>query len=233
MATDVVAIHQPNFLPWLGWFDKLARADAMVLLDDVQFPKKGGTPINRVRMLIGGRPSWVTVPIDRSYHGVRTIAEMRIDQSRGWRETTLRSVTQSYSRAPFFESVMPDLTRVIETDTDSLAELNMAGIRWLAEGLGLDTGRLVLSSGLDAEGTGTDRLIELTRAVGGSAYLAGGGAGGYQEDESFGRAGVKLLSQDFEPRPYPQGTDEHQPGLSTVDAVMHVGFEGAAALLSP
>ena len=71
----LVAIHQPTFLPWLGWWDKLVRADRLVLLDDVQFPKKGGTWMNRVRMLVNGEPAWVTVPLDRSYHGVAPVRE--------------------------------------------------------------------------------------------------------------------------------------------------------------
>ena len=83
--TGLVAIHQPNFLPWLGYFDKLARADVFVLLDDAQFPKKGGTWVNRARLLVSGRPDWVTVPVDRSYHGTRTIIEMQIDDARPWR----------------------------------------------------------------------------------------------------------------------------------------------------
>jgi len=66
----VVAIHQPNFLPWLGYFDKLARADTFVLLDSVQFPKRNGTWMNRVKLLVGGEPGWITVPIVRAYHGL-------------------------------------------------------------------------------------------------------------------------------------------------------------------
>ena len=68
----LVAIHQPNFLPWLGYFDKLARADVFILLDTVQFPKKAGSWMNRARLLVGGEPSWITVPVVRSYHGLRS-----------------------------------------------------------------------------------------------------------------------------------------------------------------
>ena len=79
-VTKVVAIHQPNFLPWLGFFAKLARADVFVLLDDAQFQKKRGTGSNRVKLLVAGRAAWVTVPIV-GYHGVRAIPEMRIGRA--------------------------------------------------------------------------------------------------------------------------------------------------------
>ena len=73
----IVAIHQPNFFPWLGFFDKIARADVFCLLDNVQFPKTGGTWINRVQLWINGKAAWATAPVDRSYSGVRRIREMQ------------------------------------------------------------------------------------------------------------------------------------------------------------
>src|SRR5205085_9519011 len=92
----LVAIHQPTFLPWLGWWDKLLRADIFVLLDDVQYPKKGGTWMNRVRMLVNGEPTWVTMPIDRTYHGVRTVREISLDQTKPWRKKILGTLAASY-----------------------------------------------------------------------------------------------------------------------------------------
>ena len=135
MSSRLVAIHQPNFLPWLGFFDKVARADVMVLLDSVQFPKKGGTWTNRVKMLIGGKPGWVTVPIDRSYHGLRTIAEMRIT-SDALAPKVVATIETSYGRAARFDEVMPLVSGLIEDPTDSLAELQRAGDRDLVERLG-------------------------------------------------------------------------------------------------
>lgn len=231
MAGAVVAIHQPNFLPWLGYFDKLARADVFVLLDDAQFPKKSGTWMNRTKLLVGGAPAWLTAPVDRSYHGLRTIAEMRIDDGRGWRRKALRTIEQSYARAPWFETIMPLVAQLIERPTDCLLEYNEAGVRTVGDLLGLDGSKFVRASTLGVSTTATQRLIDLTRAVGGSAYLAGGGAGGYQEDEKFAQAGIELLSQDFEPRPYPQLADEYNPGLSAVDALMNCGPEGTRTLV--
>ena len=228
----MVAIHQPNFLPWLGWFDKLARADVMVLMDNAQFPKTGGTWVNRVRMLVGGAPAWVTVPVVRAYHGVRRIDEMQIDDGGRWRDKLLRTLQASYGRAPHFSEVFPLLSEWIGNPTTSLADFNTAAIRGVAELLGLDTGRLVRGSTLEAEGNATELLIAMTRAAGGTAYLCGGGADGYQENDRFAAAGVGLVYQGFVPAPYPQGkTAEFVPGLSVVDALMWCGPAGTRALL--
>jgi hypothetical protein len=228
----LVAIHQPNFLPWLGYFDKLARADVFVLLDHVQFPKKAGTWMNRTRLLVQGKPRWVTVPVVRAYHGLRSVKEMRIDQEGDWRTKLLRTIEQSYSRAPFFAEVMPLVTELVKVPTDALADFNEAGVRGLADALSLDSSKLVRSSTLAVGGHSTELLIELTRAVGGTAYLAGGGASGYQEDERFPAAGIRLELQRFEPPTYPQLSPEPEPGLSVVDAMMNCGFAGTRELLA-
>jgi hypothetical protein len=228
----VVAIHQPNFLPWLGYFDKMARADVFILLDDAQQQKKGGSYTNRVRMLVGGEPSWVTVPIDRSYHGVREIREVEIDDSRPWRDKVLRTIEQSYSRAPAFEDVFPLVTELVERRDANLADYNTAAVTRLAGFLGLEDTEIVRSSALGAEGTATKRLIELTKAAGGTAYMSGGGAGGYQDDDAFEDAGIELLTQDFEHPRYRAGDGEHPDGLSVVDPLMELGPDRTGALLA-
>jgi hypothetical protein len=230
-VSRVVAIHQPNFLPWLGFFAKLARADAFVLLDDAQFQKKGGSWTNRVKLLVAGEPAWVTVPVDRGYHGVRTIAEMRIREEPRWREKLARKIAQGYSRAPGLSDAMPIVERVLEQQTEQLAQFNETGIRLLADALELDASKLVRSSTLGVEATGTERLVELTRAAGGDVYLSGDGAAGYQDDALFAEAGLELRRLGFEAPEYAQPVVRHVPGLSAVDALMSCGARGAAALL--
>jgi hypothetical protein len=228
----VVAIHQPTFLPWLGWWDKLARADVFVLLDDVQFPKKGGTWVNRVRMLVNGNRAWVTVPVDRAYHGVRSIREMRIDQAKPWRRRIEATITASYSRAPHFGEVYPVVEQCLHVASDRIAELNEAAIRRMAPPLGLDTSKLVRQSDLGVTSRGTELLALLCQAVGGDAYLTGDGAGEYFVPEMVTEAGLAVLEQRFTPPPYPQPVDEHVPGLSIVDVLMNCGWDETRALVA-
>ena len=221
----VVAIHQPNFFPWLGYFDKIARSDAFVVLDNVQFPKTGGTWINRVRIMVNGRPTWLTMPVVRAYHGVRLIRDMRINNDVSWRQRVLETISQSYSRAPHFKAVFGFLADAIANPTDNLAEFNLATIRTVAEALGVNPAKLVLGSSLSVEGKSTDLLVAMVKAVGGTAYLCGGGAGGYQDDAKFPEASLELLYQQFQHPVYPQfNAREFTPGLSVIDALMNCGF---------
>jgi hypothetical protein len=232
MTDRVVAIHQPNFLPWLGYFEKIARADVFVLLDDAQQQKKGGGYTNRVQMLVDGRATWMTVPIDRSYHGVREIREIEIDESRPWRKKLIRSIEQSYRRAPRFAEVFPLVRELVEVRERSLAAYNEAGVRRLCEEIGIGDTEVALSSALAVEGQATARLIELTRAVRGTVYLSGGGAGGYQEEGAFEAAGLELRMQRFRHPRYEQLGEGFVEGLSVVDALMSCGFAEVGRLLA-
>jgi hypothetical protein len=228
----VVAIHQPNFFPWLGYFAKLARADVFVLLDHVQFQKKGGNWANRVQLLTGGdRAGWVTAPVDRSYHGTRPISEVVIDDTRPWRHKLLKTIVANYARASHFEEMFPIVEELIGHPSPTLAELNENAIRRLAGEIGLPTRHIVLSSSLAPAGSATDLLVELVRAVDGEAYLSGGGSEGYLEVGKFEAAGIELRMHDFEHPVYPQGKGEFVPGLSVLDPLLHLGPEGTRRLL--
>jgi len=228
----VVAIHQPNFFPWLGYFDKIARADVFVLFDNVQFPKTGGNWSNRVRLLVNDEPAWVTVPIVRSYHGMREIREIQIDDSSGWRRKLLQSLRTNYARAAAFDAIFPFVEGLVQTPTESLSQFNVTAIRAICRELRLPEEKLVLGSSVAAQGRATDRLIAMVRTVGGTAYLCGGGAGGYQDDAAFGAAGLELVYQDFSHPSYEQQLPAFVPGLSIIDALMHCGFDRVRGLLA-
>ncbi len=229
----IVAAHQPNFLPWLGFFDKLVRADVLVLLDDVQFPRTGaGVWTNRVRIVVAGEPQWITVPILRAGRGVQLVNEVRIDDSQPWRKKLLRTIELNYSKAAAFGETFSLVRSLVETDSELLAEYNDRNLRRLAAELGLDESKLVRSSELAVESAGTDLLIAVTRAVGGTVYLSGDGAGGYQDDERFAQAGLELRFQEYEHPEYPQLAPAPVPGLSIVDALLNCGFDGTRALVT-
>ena len=232
MPRRIVAIHQPNFFPWLGYFDKIARADVFCLMDNVQFPKKGGTWTNRVRLLVSGKPTWITAPVDRSYHGVRPIAQMQISNDPVWRTKLLKTVRTAYAKAACFQEVFPFLEDLITNPTRCLAEYNEGAIRHTCDAIGLKETEIVRGSTLEVEGEATDLLISMVRALDGTAYLCGGGAGGYQEDEKFSEAGIELIYQNFRHPVYSQAPQrEFVAGLSIIDALLHCGFEGTAQLL--
>lgn len=230
----IIAIHQPNFFPWLGYFDKIRRADVFALLDDVQFQKSSkGTWSNRVKLMVGGEPQWVTMPIVRAFHGIRMYREIQIDDQNDWRGKFLRTLSMNYAKAPFFKEIFQHIETMVHFNSDNLVEFNINTIRSLAENLGLPLIKMVCQSELNVSGASTDLLISITQACGGTAYLCGMGSIGYQEDKKFADARVDLIYQNFQHPIYPQiSKTEFSPGLSIIDALMNCGFGGTMTLLS-
>ena len=222
--TGLVAIHQPNFFPWLGYFDKIRRAETFIFLDAVDYPRSGsggmGSWINRVRLAIQGDARWVTCPLKRLARG-ESILAAEIDDGQLWRKRIVRTLEANYGRATQFEGSMEFLMPLLESPETNLAAFNISAIRAIAERLGV-TARFVRQSEVDSEGQATERLISLVKAVGGRAYLAGGGASGYQDDELFSGAGIEVVYQHFVPESYGP-PERYIPGLSVIDYLMHDG----------
>ena len=223
-SMSLVAIHQPNFFPWLGYFDKIRRSDTFVFLDDVAYPRAGsgsmGSWTNRVRIYMKGEARWITCPVQRMPMGSPILAA-RIDDAQPWRAKLLRTLEVNYRRSPRYADAMALLLPLIETPEARLADFNMAAVTAIAAHLGLST-RFVRQSALAHSGHATELLVSLVRAAGGNAYLAGGGAGSYQVDAAFPDAGLELVMQGFTPRPYGDPA-RFLPGLSVIDYLMHDG----------
>lgn len=220
----LIAIHQPNFFPWLGYFDKIRRADAFVFLDDVDYARSGsgsmGSWTNRVRMNIQGEAKWVTCPAKRVGLGV-TINQVMIDDDQPWRRKFLKTLEANYRKAPHYGRAMALIEPIVMSQVSHIAAFNMSAIRVIAKELGLTT-HFLLQSEMERSGKATDLLVSLVQAAGGNGYLAGGGAAGYQEDQVFGDAGLELIYQNFVPKPYGDPA-RFLPGLSVIDYLMHDG----------
>jgi hypothetical protein len=220
----ICAIHQPNFFPWRGYFDKIARADVFIFLDDVAYPKSGrgmGSWVNRVRLNMQGAARWVGCPVKRR-HGEQPIREVLIDDSQPWRAKLLRTLEINYRRHAKYEAAMSLFRPLIEQSEGAIAEFNMRAVRGISEALGLRS-CFVRQSELSASGKATELLVNLVKAVGATAYLAGGGATAYQENELFARHGIELVQQNFQDLPYGPA-DRFLPGLSVIDYLMIEGM---------
>ena len=233
-TTNCVAIHQPDFYPWLGFFDKWARADVLVLLDDAQFPKSApGGWTNRCSILHAGEWTWFTAPVQRNFHGVRTIREVDLVERGDWRRKLMQKFNHAYARAPMVSEARELLAADLLGDQPTLMELNVSALRRLAVALELDESKLILSSTLNVTEKSTQRLASIVQKVNGDIYLCGGGASGYQDDQVFAESGIRLVYQNFKHPRYEQTTTrDFVPGLSILDALSFVGVDGSKSLVS-
>lgn len=228
----VVAIHQPNFFPWLGYFDKLAKCDLFVFLDDVQLQKTGGGWVNRVKIAVSGEPKWMSCPVDRSYHGYRAINESIYSDKTNWRNSIIGTIKNSYRKAPCFRQVFPWIEQLVFNSDTNVAAYNIHAIKAIATAIGLDVTKFRRSSELLHQGASNELLISIIKSVEGNAYLYGGGAESYQDPMLFEEKFIALIPQNYVPAFYPQwNVQEYVPGLSIIDCLMNIGVEGVKQLL--
>jgi len=232
-TNKIVAIHQPNFFPWLGYFNKIKRADVFILLDNVQFSKTGGTWTNRVKIIVDNKADWITVPIVRSYHGYKQVNEIEINDLISWRKKTIATIESNYHKTKYFIEIFPLLVSLFNNNIGKLCDFNINILQTLMDMLDLPWTKCILASTLGVRTKATDMLIDLTHNVGGTAYLCGGGATGYQEDEKFTKANLKLIYQNYKDPLYPQhNMEDHIYGLSIIDVLMNCGIKGTKKLIS-
>jgi hypothetical protein len=225
----IVAIHQPNFLPWLGYFYKIVRSDVFVILDNVQYTKN--SYINRNKIKTPNGEAWLTVPVITEGRFGQLIKDTKINNAVDWRKKHMGSLRVNYGRAPSFDFLFKDLESIYyEKEWQSLCGFNIRLIRWAAAKLGFKT-HLVLASELGVEGKGTELLINILKKVGGSAYLSGFGGSKYQDEAAFEQHGIKLMYSDFRHPIYPQLWGDFVPSLSIVDLMFNCGPESLGVIL--
>ena len=225
----IACVHQPNYLPWLGFFAKISQSDVYVVMDNVQFPKNCYT--NRVRIAGNGEPLWLTVPVRRG--PLETlIADAEIDYSRDWVKQQRATLEARYGRALFFKSVYSELSAILEIRPPSLVELNMSLIRWVLDACGVQT-RIEMGTKLNAEGKASKLIVALCEAIGATRYIAGRQAADYEDLAAYESAGIEYSRQEFHHAEYPQyGHRQFVPGLSVIDALFNVSVQEVGALLS-
>lgn len=214
----ICAIHQPNFFPWIGYFDKIKRADIFVFLDDIQNQKTGGSWINRVKFNCHGEEKWVTCPIKRP-SGTVLINQVEFSDSL-WREKFLEILRNYYRKHPNYKFCHNLISSLIYgKNYICISDLNKDVIINISSFLGHQT-QFISKSSLNINSHATQMLIDICQEVGANTYLCGGGASGYQEDTAFSKAGLNLRYQNFIATPYPSFT-KFVPGLSIIDFLMN------------
>lgn len=222
----IVAIHQPHFLPWLGYLDRMIQADLFIVLDHVQFERRNYQ--NRTRILNNGLEHWLTVPVIQRSQQERVLDKLIDDfpasEQRSWGAKTYQTLRYAYRDAAFFDMYGPELKKILLTRWEYLVDLDQALLDFLRDALDIRTS-LVNSSDLDTGGNRSELILNLCQAVGADTYLAGmGGSRNYLDRKAFADGGIEIAWQDFKHPVYSQCTSgAFVPGLSAVDLLFNHG----------
>lgn len=215
----IVTVHQPDFLPWLGFFDRWHKSDLFVVLDDVQFIRRGWHHRDKIKTAQG--PKWLTVPVLKKGRYFQQIKDVEIDNNENWRRTHLSAIRSAYGKAPHFEAICHDIEEIFTKNYELLIHLNMDLLKYCAAALGINT-PFCFSSSLHNGLKGTQRLVHLVKAAGGDVYLTGLGSKDYLDESKFAEHGIKVWWQHYEHPVYPQPHGKFAKMLSVLDFLMIV-----------
>lgn len=217
------SIHQPQFLPWLGYLAKIARSDVFVFLDNVQFKKNEFQNRNKIR--IGDEAHWLTVPV--SFQFGETLQQTRIGEDPHWRRKMRLTLEHNYGDTPHFKTYAPALLDMIDQPWTDLAALNQATVTWLLSSFAIHTPVLTCSTLSPFSSDPTGRLVEICRHVGADTYLSGSGGHDYLDLTQFQKAGITLEFQEFLHPSYEQWYHQKHKTfishLAAADALFNIG----------
>jgi hypothetical protein len=214
----LITIHQPQYLPWLGYLDKIDKADVFVILDNVQFKKNEWQNRNRIKTAQGHQ--WITVPV--LYRFPEKINEVRINNKANWGRKHLQALITNYSKSTYFDNYRSFFEDIFSRSWDRLVDINIEIIRFLISALDLNT-KLVIASDLKLREEPTERLVDICKMLDGNRYLAGKDGNKYMNLELFEQEGIDVIFQDFKHPVYHQLFGDFEPCMSAIDLLFNCG----------
>jgi hypothetical protein len=232
----LIAIHQPHYVPWLGYLDRMVKADLFIVLDHVQFERRNFQ--NRTTIRLEGEPKLLTVPVVQLSQKERIIDKL-VDNteqgSRAWGPTHFKTLKYAYRKAPYFEPYAKRLQEILESRWEKLVDLDLAMLDFVRDAFEIRT-PIKRSSEMVAGGARSELLLNLCKEVAsGSVFLGGmGGSRRYLDHDAFAAAGIGVAWQQFVHPSYPQcGEGEFIPGLTSLDVLFNCGPKARELVWQP
>ena len=227
----IMAAHQPNFLPYLGFFDKLRRSDIFLIRDEVLYVKHDFHHRNKIRINSDNnyqnpKSKYIGVPVTDPHDYIKyvSIKDNGMRKNKPWKEEILHEIQVSYQHMPHFKKYFPQLKEIISASNGNLLSLNMNLISFISQNLGINT-KIILASelGLKPEhyekSDPSEDLVKLCKAVGANVYLSGDGAREYLKLEPFQKEGIRVQFQNYKHPTYTQAFPGFVPFMSAIDAL--------------
>ena len=216
-----IMILQPGYIPWLGFFDMVYKSEALVFHTDLQYDKGSWRNRNRIRTKEGW--CWLTVPVLLKGHSYDRILDIKIDNSKKWRQRHRNLIRENYQGSSYFGDYFEPLIDILNKDWTYLMDLDLEIISWLLEEIGIQR-KIMYSHDLVLTGTRkTMRLISICKQLGADAYLSGSRGRNYIQDDMFKKEGIKLEYHDYVHPEYKQHFEGFVPYMSIIDLLFNEG----------
>jgi WbqC-like protein family len=225
-----VSIHQPNYMPWLGFFNKIAKSDVFVILDNVQVPKQSPATRNYIKSKEGSKVL-LSVSLKNLGRDLRNYNEAEIDYRTKWNIKHLNKIKDAYGRTEYFRFFFPVLEQWLTKLHDTLGSMNIDFILMMLRCLEINTD-VVIASSIGADlGRKNERNVNIVKYINGGTYISGTGAAKYNDEALFKQNGIKLVYNNYIHPFYEQPYGEFLPNLSIIDSLFNVGIEHTKRLV--
>lgn len=217
----IIGIHQPNYLPYLGFFDKMKKSDIFVIYDNAQFEKGEFQNRNRIRIYHGWK--WLTVPVEKKHvpiNEIRIKNEVSTWKGVKWADAHFNDIRDNYKDTPYYSLYEEEIKRIYEKRYDKLVDLNMELINFLKRAFDIDV-EIVFSSEFGFTSKSTERLVEIVEALDGDVYLSGPKGRDYLDVSPFEKKVIKVMFQDFKHPVYKQRYKGFIVNMSAIDALFN------------
>jgi len=216
----IVSIHQPAYLPWLGYFNRIKKSDIFVFLDNVQFEKNSF--INRNKVKTANGPVWLTVPVKLKRHTQSTIKDTLVDSSTDWREKHLKTIYYAYKKAPRFKEKYGKLEMLYSMPFATVSSLCYHHLLWWLGELGILTRVCRVSDISIPLGKKSDLVLDICKYLGADYYLSGPMGRDYLNEGKFSDSKIKVIYHEFKHPIYPQLWGDFMPNMGVIDWWMNV-----------
>jgi len=224
-------IHQPDFLPYIGFFHRLLYCDVFIILDNAQFNRASSKTCwhNRDKIKTPKGEKWLTASIKKAPLGTQ-INKIKLSDTLNWRKDNLNLINENYRKAKYFDEIIPHIKEIYEHETDNMSKFNLFGINKLMDMFDITT-ETQLASRLDCRGSSNHLLIDILQKIEADRYLSGTGAKAYLDSLAFEKAGIQVIWQEFNHPVYHQCHGEFIPFLTSFDLFFNCGITASRSIL--
>ena len=217
---SIIAIHQPSYLPWLGYFEKIAQSDIYVFLDSVQLEKNSYSYSYRNKIKTPQGSAWLTIPLKMKGHSSKVINDVFIDNSQNWKSKHLKSIFYNYKKSPFFDELYPKLEILYKEEYNLFSELAYNHLLFWLDELKIST-KVVKSSELYIDSKKSDLILDICKFFKADKYISGALGKDYLDEDKFNKSNILIEYQNYQPKIYPQLHGDFLTHLGIVDFWMN------------
>ena len=223
----ILSIHQPNFFPWMGFFDKLNKSDNFVFLTE-SLRSKNDKYLTRTKIINNSSSRYLSIPL-----GIKQIKinQLLMPVDNKWKIKTLNIIHASYRSSKYYEEVIPSIKELIMRDSMYFSDYSINIINFLVNQLNINT-HIHIDTDFNKDfGLSNERNVAICKEVNATKYFSGSGAKSYNDSSQYKNNNIDLIYQNYLHPVYPQKTSDFVFGLSIMDVIFNCGYEETEKML--